>query len=340
MKCCGECIGDRYITRQIIPALSSSNGRCSYCGNDGLDLIAPIELREYFEALIGIYIQNEQGKTLVEWLREDWAIFDNEQMDNAHAKELLSEILDDGEIVRRSFKPAVKRDSYSLREWRQLREELMKKNRFFPETTIDLDRLSSLFPHLITSGEELPEYWYRARAQEGVLTIDARSMGAPPANLASHGRANPAGIPYLYLASNIDTALSEIRPHTGERISLGTFKLPPYLSYIDLRHPKKTVSPFILQDETEVATLRGDIQFLERLGNELTRPVLPKSAAIDYIPSQYLCEFIKRNGYDGVLYSSSVGSGFNAAIFNAGAFSCESVHTCTVTRVSVEYDRV
>ena len=35
--------------------------------------------------------------------------------------------------------------------------------------------------------------------------------------------------------------------------------------------------------------LRADLPFLERLGDELTRPVLPQSAALDYTPSQYLC---------------------------------------------------
>jgi hypothetical protein len=38
--------------------------------------------------------------------------------------------------------------------------------------------------------------------------------------------------------------------------------------------------------------MRSDLPFLERLGDELTRPVVPQAAAIDYTPSQYLSEFI------------------------------------------------
>lgn len=45
--------------------------------------------------------------------------------------------------------------------------------------------------------------------------------------------------------------------------------------------------------------MRSDLPFLERLGEELTRPVLPHAAAIDYTPSQFLCEFVRRQGYDG-----------------------------------------
>jgi hypothetical protein len=51
------------------------------------------------------------------------------------------------------------------------------------------------------------------------------------------------------------------------------------------------------------------------LGKELTTPVLPTAAAIDYIPSQYLCEFIKKCGYRGVIYNSSVSDGLNLALF-------------------------
>ncbi|WP_211222764.1 RES family NAD+ phosphorylase [Paludibacterium yongneupense] len=36
-------------------------------------------------------------------------------------------------------------------------------------------------------------------------------MGAPPKQLATHGRANPTGIPYLYLGSHPATAIAEIR---------------------------------------------------------------------------------------------------------------------------------
>jgi hypothetical protein len=92
------------------------------------------------------------------------------------------------------------------------------------------------------------------------------------------------------------------------------FTVPRGLKVVDLRNPRELVSPFMLGDEG-IAPMRGDIAFLERLGQELTTPVLPNAAAIDYIPSQYLCEFIKKCGYAGVVYSSSVSDGMNLALF-------------------------
>jgi hypothetical protein len=160
-------------------------------------------------------------------------------------------------------------------------------------------------------------------------------MGAPPKRRASHGRANPAGIPYLYLGSKPETAAAEIRPHTGEVACVADFTIPEVRA-VDLRHPRKLVSPFILTDASEIGQLRADLPFLERLGDELTRPVLPSGAAIDYIPSQYLCEFIKKSGFDGVIYRSSVSDGINLALFDPNKAIGGDVMLYNVTRVSVD----
>ena len=90
-----------------------------------------------------------------------------------------------------------------------------------------------------------------------------------------------------------------------------------FISYLSLGQCTRTlISPFLEEDEDNIALLRGDIDFLERLGKELATPVVPHAAAIDYIPSQYLCEFIKTCGFDGVAYRSSLNDGMNVAIFS------------------------
>ncbi|HEX7853660.1 MAG TPA: RES family NAD+ phosphorylase [Sphingobium sp.] len=64
--------------------------------------------------------------------------------------------------------------------------------------------------------------------------------------------------------------------------------------------------------------------------------MLPSGAAIDYIPSQYLCEFIKKRGFDGVVYRSSVSEGINLALFDPAQATRGAVALYTVSRVSVE----
>lgn len=298
-------------------------------------MVRPRKLAEYFELLVSAYRKDPRGRLLVHWFRKDWALFAHPKMDDSRAKDLIAEILDDGEIVRQRFAPSSDPLIDRLGEWEKLRDELMYHNRYFPESTIDLERLRDLLSSLTLDPDEVPDQWYRARIQTSDNPFPPAEMGAPPNRIASHGRANPAGIPYLYLGSNPATAISEIRPHTGERACVARFRTRRGLKLIDLQNPRAMVSPFLLET-TDIGRMRNDLPFLERLGDELTRPVLPQAAAIDYTPSQYLCEFIKNCGYNGVIYRSSVSNGVNLALFDPNLARCGRVDQYSVSRVCVE----
>jgi hypothetical protein len=336
MNCCAECFGDRGLRRSIIPLHSTAAGRCSYCRTEDVAVVSPRALAEYFELLVSAYRRDPTGKFLVQWFREDWAMFQHPRMNDSRANRLLTEILNNREVARHQFVPASSPTIDRLGEWEKLRDELMYHNRYFPEATIDLDRLEALLSPLTPDADEVPTQWFRARIQTSDTPFRAREMGAPPKRIASHGRANPAGIPYLYLGSSPKAAIAEIRPHTGERACVGDFTTRPKLKLIDLRNPRQMVSPFLLVDAIDIGKMRSDLLFLERLGDELTRPVIPQSAAIDYTPSQYLCEFIKKCGYQGVIYRSSVSDGINLALFDPTRARCGNVVQHRVTRVSVE----
>lgn len=331
--CCPECFDDRGLRDQIFPSLDPGFGTCDFCGTTDTPIVEPGKLENYFELLVNVYEPSEHGKSLVEWMMEDWLLFSHSRMDIAHAKDLLGEILDDGEIVRRGFVPSASYISEGLAQWDKLRDEMMYANRWFLDVAIDLDRLRQLLDMLLAL--PLPRKWFRARIRTEEKAFPIEQMGAPPKRRSSHGRANPAGIPYLYLGSHPETATAEIRPHTGEVACVADFTIPE-IKAVDLRNPRKHVSPFILTDASEIGQLRADLPFLERLGQELTRPVLPAGAAIDYIPSQYLCEFIKKCGFDGVVYRSSVSDGYNLALFNPDQAGGGAVALYNVSKVSVE----
>jgi hypothetical protein len=340
MNCCPECFGDRGLRKNIIPLRSTEMGQCEYCGTENVAVLPATQLAEYFELLRSAYQVDAGGKRLVQLCREDWSMFEHERMDDARAEDLLAEIFGDREIVRQTFSPVHDSEAARLYEWEKLREELMYHNRFFPEANIDLKRLESLLSPLTVDAEEFPRTWYRARIQAGDKPFGIAEMGAPSKRIASHGRANPAGIPYLYLASTHTTAISEIRPQTGEMACVADFTTRANLKLVDLRNPRKMVSPFLLEDAADIERMRSDLPFLERLGDELTRPVLPQAAAIDYTPSQYLCEFIKKCGYEGVIYRSSVGEGINLALFDPGLAGPGEVSRHRVTRVLVDVEPV
>lgn len=331
--CCADCFGDRGLRKDIIPILTTGSGVCSYCASGGVALVEPIKLRSYFETLVSIYEPDPSGRLLVEWLKEDWRMF-HPSMDVARQKDLLADVLDNGEVVRMTYSPSPKYRSDGLERWEKLRSELMHENRYFPDAQLDTDRLKELFRHL--HADDVPVEWFRARLQTSDAAFRLDEMGAPPRRIAGHGRANPAGIPYLYLGSTPETALSETRPHTGEMACVADFSIPGGLTLLDLRSPRALVSPFVLSDEDEIGLLRSDIDFLERLGDELTRPILPQGALIDYVPSQYLCEFIKKCGYAGVIYRSSVSDGINLALFDPALAVAARVRTFIIDHVSVD----
>lgn len=333
-RCCPECFGDAGLEQSIFPLLEAETGACDYCGSADVQLVRPAELRQWFEALIDVYEVAPKGKALSAWLREDWALFQHPAMDDAHAKELLADVLDDGEIVRKPFLPAPQYEVPSLVGWDELRDELMHRNRWFLDEPLDLDRLRELLDLLIAPPGQLGSTWFRARLLVDDEMLSIEDMGPPPNHLAGHGRANPAGIPYLYLGSTPETAVSEVRPHTGDVACVARFDVPT-IRAVDLRSPRQQVSPFLLSDADEIGQLRADLPLLERLGSELTRPVLPRGAAFEYIPSQYLCEFIKVSGFDGVVYGSSVSDGINLALFGPQIAVGRSVERYAVERVEV-----
>ncbi|MEO0688285.1 MAG: RES domain-containing protein, partial [Cyanobacteria bacterium J06649_11] len=232
MYCCHNCFGDLGLKKEIIPLRSENVGNCDYCDSEGVDLIEPRLLAEYFELLISIYESHNQGESLVSLLKKDWGLFDHPVMDDAHTKELLADILDDGEIVRKKFVPSYVEQEDNINIWEEFKMELMHQNRFFPKTPLDKFRLEELLSRLIADEDELPQKWYRTRLHQGDTAFELVDMGAPPKRKASHGRANPSGIPYLYLGSTHKTAISEVRPHPGESASVAEFEIANSLKIV------------------------------------------------------------------------------------------------------------
>lgn len=340
MLCCAECFSDAGLKNQIIPDHSVQNGTCSFCATKNQALIEPKKLADNFEVVVGIYRPDDEGKLLIEWLKEDWSLFKHPNLDKTHANALLGEILDDSEIIRRKFVPSGPDQTDLIENWEKLMIELMHKNRFFPDTKFDYLRLEGLFSNLVLDQDDQPDHWYRARIERNNRRYPREEMGAPPKSHASHGRANPAGIPYLYLGSTAETAVAEIRPHPGEIACVAKFETDSELQLVDLRNPRSLISPFLLSDESLLTRLRsGDIQFLESLGQYLTTPVIPTAAAINYTPSQYLCEFIKKCGYHGIIYKSSVGEGINLALFDPDKAVAGEISEFKITSVSVDMSK-
>ena len=60
-------------------------------------------------------------------------------------------------------------------------------------------------------------------------------------------------------------------------------------------------------------------------------PSSPRVADLEYIPTQYLSEFIKKCGYDGVIFKSSISEGVNVTLFDDTKVCKEKVTQYKVT---------
>jgi hypothetical protein len=131
---------------------------------------------------------------------------------------------------------------------------------------------------------------------------------------AFEGRVNPKGIPYLYLADDQNTAMSEMRPPKDSTLTLAEFRTVRNLKIVDCCHD--IIQPIFNSDlavENAEAVVWGLISY------SFSKPVERKDNSADYAPTQVLGELFRRNGFDGIEFRSGLGKGHNFALFELDA---------------------
>jgi len=329
MNCCPNCFNDKFIS-DILIQQSENIGQCEFCKSKDIKLLHTSLLSDYFQPVFDLYEEVDEGKSIIEVINNDWKLFTH--IDDVVAQLLLEHIL---EIkFYKKYKPKENGDTEKILNWQKFKDELKHDNRYFPLKAPSKEHLEGLLQHLLVSNDNIPQYLYRSRVNEDEEQIALEKMGKPPEKFSTAGRANPVGIPYLYTASNTDTAIAEIRPHKGDKITVATYEVRGELKLADLRDPRVSISPFSLDDDGLNQVFK-DLDYLCHLGEELSKPILPRKAHLEYLSSQYLCELIKHCGFDGVIYKSSVGDGDNYAIFKDEELKALETNTYSVDEVQI-----
>ena len=353
--CCEKCFSDYFIVKMIQSL--GEEGNCGYCSNKNVFCIDTQELAEFFSPFLNLYtavddfmpleeLKTYQGLRIWEIIQEDWEPFS----EYTKQEELLRDIAQgtgidpDDNILFSTFVRNMdeywgddREDEDSVAIWQTFTEELKWKNRYFTSEVVDLDQLEHLLQFI---GREFKysenRILYRARHSEKNKVYQPNEIGKPPQDRATNGRANPNGIPCLYLASDEMTAIAEIRPYKNDYVTVGRFTITRNLSLIDLRE----ISPFQFATDEDFVDSIKQIVLLNTLGADLKKPINPRAGALEYLPTQYLCEFIKSKEWDGVIYKSSLGSGYNVAIFNDEKLKCEKTGLFNVTNAEYDYEEV
>ncbi|OQY39414.1 MAG: hypothetical protein B6229_03775 [Spirochaetaceae bacterium 4572_7] len=338
MQCCSNCFSDSFLSAHIT-AISNKNGTCSFCKNKNIPVIDPIDLFDRFEPLLGLYEESANGEDLLTLINNDWNIFSS-KLSNKDQKKLLQTVVSNKSLFRVTYSPRFLKEQKNIKQWENFREELKHQNRFFPNDAPNLGHLEPFGGYLGRKIESGEMDFYRARINNPKESFLIEEMGKPPKNIVTGGRANPIGIPYLYLASSIDTAISEVRGHKGESITIAKFILKSDLELADLRDPKKKISPFELNDEDELELIYRNMPFLTLLGKELSKPISPREANLEYLPSQYLCELLKKIGFHGIIYKSSISNGNNYVLFTDNKVEAVDTYQYKITDIKIESEKM
>jgi RES domain-containing protein len=159
-------------------------------------------------------------------------------------------------------------------------------------------------------------------------------MGAPPKEKAGAGRINPDGIPYLYLASTLETAVAEMRPWKGAKVSVGEFTIIKPISVVCLDVPSSGETKHV-----------DGLQHYPISTRYFSTPT-HKDDKHAYLASQYIIESIKNQpdiAIHGVQYQSVQNlHGHNIAIFDnfneLTKISTTNTMLVTIKNISYEYE--
>jgi hypothetical protein len=158
----------------------------------------------------------------------------------------------------------------------------------------------------------------------------------PIKNWSSDGRANPRGIPCLYMATDKETAMAEVRPWIGSSISVAQCETARDLKVVDcsVNHDS--------QNLVKLADLKGPTAREEGMWIAIDRafatPVTREDDVADYVPTQIISELFKSSGYDGIVYKSLLSKdGFNVSLFDIELANVTSCSLSKVNSISFEF---
>lgn len=152
-------------------------------------------------------------------------------------------------------------------------------------------------------------------------------------------RNNISGMSYLYLAEDPYTACAEIRPYLRSVISLAQFRKKKELNVMDFS-PADTVSLTSLMHLGEKIKPDGapeNISVRETIIWIMGQFAQTVGKLEQYRVSQYISDYIRKAGFDGIRYSSSLTGGKNITLFNSHEANIQFVSSKLVYSLSQKY---
>jgi len=332
MKVCADCFNDEEI-QNYIDAVGVM-GMCDVLKKNAI-VIDLEELNDFFLDVFSIFKTVDTSKFSVsDFLQKDWKLF----ADTVISREIIREC-----AVCLGVKIDITHVTYIdyiaeyVNIWQRLKHDLQYESRFM----INLNLYNPTDPFLrncLNANDvliKLPKgtILYRARVlPDKVSYYKKEDLGCPPPYMVCNGRANPIGIPYLYLCDNKETTYYEVRARYKDRLAIGDFQIKKDLKIVAL------TSLYSLYLSSHSGDFIEDIKhklLLHYIAEDMSKPLSRYDTELDYVPTQFICELCKINKADGISFKSSLDKkGINYVLFSVNEDIAECIK---VKNISIEH---
>jgi hypothetical protein len=331
MKISASCFKDDEIRNTINS--SGNAGLCEVTNQKGI--VVDIEyFSDFFSDLLNIFQESPTSKkSLIQLIQEDWDFFHDENI----AKIILSECI---KLYRPNFNSTQVEYNTQILDfiklWEKIKDILQHQTRYFT----NLEKLCPFDPMLeryIVADEPIARghTFYRARVlPDKKAYYQKKDMGCPPPEKVNAGRANPIGIPYLYLCADKETTYYEVRARFLDRICIGTFKTNRDLNIVNFADK---VSLFLSSHSGNIIEFIKKKLLLNGISKDMSKPLTRYDSELEYVPTQYICELSKLHGADGICFESSLKKGgLNYVLFNENDADCIDVENIHIKEVIIK----
>ena len=222
------------------------------------------------------------------------------------------------------------RDRYSTKAyftWEHFKFAIKHYNRFFDvdagtsDTDFRKQILDDMRPILMEYENLIPvgSVFYRARKNDPSLNFESliinKELSPAPPKHAQTNRMSPAGISYLYVSSEKETACAECR-YTNADVIIAQYIAKQELQIIDFSEDVYITNQSIFSEKYD-HDLYWLNHFLKLFAAEISKPVNCEKSdhSYEYAATQVIAEYIRSLGYDGICYKSSVSKGKSYCFF-------------------------
>lgn len=335
MKCCPNCFKDKFAKELVFSLAKKDWGKCDFCGAKGerlLEVVPESELAEQLGDLLSVFstADSEEGvfPTLFDAFIETWSIFESESRvafnsmiqalfpKDSSIKELLTGPvrLDPSPSAENPFQL----NFFGPHDWNEFAYSIQHVQRYHAEI-VNRDILARLLNALAKEIDQSTGIWYRARRWNGKprheLTV--KELKEPKPDKAGDGRMTPRGVPCLYISNSVGGAMSEIRASKYDEVAILAMRPARKLKILDLSRVDE-ISPF--DENVDCKELASNIKNLRQMKADLVKPVRATDDPIDYVPTQYIADFARSIGFEGIGYRSVLHEKDGVPSYNIASF--------------------